>query len=747
MSQTPEVSLNTLGPKSRLSNTKLEAVTESFIEFYSQNHSKPKKFNRGWLILCPFHNDSDPSLAIYKDGTTWCFSCKKAYKLEAVLRAYGFWEGEFKGDPELKPSFTPKEEKDWIIIDQKQYFYGDGERTFIRVRIDFENTQTRQRKKAFYFYKPTIKNGKQELELVKGWVPLILYRLNELENAQEVFFVEGEKCVDALAEVGLVATTLPIGAQVKINMELYQALMPLKGKIVYILPDADKAGWQYARTIRQALANLGTQAYIVPIPKIGEKSDIADFIELQSLIGITKEEIKKIILSWVQPFKRVATLKLIPSVEARILKENLPPTPEALDKDGVIYPGVLLFAGAPKVGKTFFLLQKSFEIAERGYKVVYLALDESKETFLMKLEALGKLDGHPNLLFYTRDDALEARLPLKLNEGGLELLNEVAETYNPDLLVVDIWENIRPQVDPKEKKDPYRQDYEAISLLRTLARKIRTIIVCHHLKKAIESDPLNRALGSVGLIGATDSIVILDRKRGDARGNLLCVSRYAQEVELALEFNEGRWTVLGEAREVEIADEQRRILEAIEELGGRAMPKEIAEIMGKNPSTVRVLLSRMLKKGIVRKDTKGAYLLCKDKDNVNAINAINGVNGVNGVNDPAPAPKAFTPTMENKQGCKRLEALKNQDSKESVYTVYSVYTDYINEDQSTDPNLQASQENQEEVIVQIEDEPCPKCQSKIWKVSKETWTKGKGFGACLECQRVMWINLANAKII
>ncbi|MCI4454645.1 MAG: hypothetical protein JHC25_06870, partial [Thermodesulfobacterium sp.] len=143
------------GPKSRLSSSKLETLIPSFIEFYSERHGKPKHFSKGWLILCPFHSDSDPSLGVYKDGSCWCFGCKKAYKLEAVLRAYGFWEGEFKGDPELKPSFTPKQEGDWIIIDQKQYFYGDGERTFIRIRIDFENTQTRQRKKAFYFFKPT----------------------------------------------------------------------------------------------------------------------------------------------------------------------------------------------------------------------------------------------------------------------------------------------------------------------------------------------------------------------------------------------------------------------------------------------------------------------------------------------------------------------------------------------------------------------------------------------------------------
>jgi hypothetical protein len=98
--------------------------------------------------------------------------------------------------------------------------------------VDFENLQTRQRKKAFYFFQPVInQNGQQTLELIRGWVPLILYRLTEIENAKEVFFVEGEKCADALWELELPATTLPTGAQVKPSKELYQALLPLKNKI------------------------------------------------------------------------------------------------------------------------------------------------------------------------------------------------------------------------------------------------------------------------------------------------------------------------------------------------------------------------------------------------------------------------------------------------------------------------------------------------------------------------------------
>jgi 5S rRNA maturation endonuclease (ribonuclease M5) len=270
-----------------------------FIEYYSNNVGKLKKFGKGWLILCPFHDDEDPSLALYKDGGCYCFACKETKKLAAVYKAYGFWlEGPEPEESSLKPRFNFDENQDWIIIDQKQYIYADGEKTFVRVRIDFENTKTKKRKKSFYFYQKVFKNCKEDLELVRGYVPLILYNFASLENAEMVFFVEGEKCADALTDLGLIATTLPIGAHTQINKEIIQALMPLQNKKVFIFPDNDKPGKTFAKNIQKALETIKAKPQIIEITGLWEKADIADYIELQLAQGKTKEEIKEEILSW-----------------------------------------------------------------------------------------------------------------------------------------------------------------------------------------------------------------------------------------------------------------------------------------------------------------------------------------------------------------------------------------------------------------------------------------------------------------
>ena len=79
--------------RSRLSFQQVDTLIESFIEFYQNKGLKSQRFGKGWLVLCPFHHDRNPSLGIYRDGTAYCFVCKNTYKLEAVLRAYEFWAG------------------------------------------------------------------------------------------------------------------------------------------------------------------------------------------------------------------------------------------------------------------------------------------------------------------------------------------------------------------------------------------------------------------------------------------------------------------------------------------------------------------------------------------------------------------------------------------------------------------------------------------------------------------------------
>ena len=81
-----------------------------------------------------------------------------------------------------------------------------------------------------------------------GWQPgapkgaRIPYRLPDLLAAETVYFVEGEKDADRVADLGYVATTISGGAKSKWVPEFDSAFA---GKTIYIIPDNDDPGEEF----------------------------------------------------------------------------------------------------------------------------------------------------------------------------------------------------------------------------------------------------------------------------------------------------------------------------------------------------------------------------------------------------------------------------------------------------------------------------------------------------------------------
>ena len=64
-------------------------------------------------VLCPFHDDTKPSMAVYPDGT-WCFVCNKGERAEEFLERVG-WEGEL---PEYDAEAWVKRHGQYANLDQ-----------------------------------------------------------------------------------------------------------------------------------------------------------------------------------------------------------------------------------------------------------------------------------------------------------------------------------------------------------------------------------------------------------------------------------------------------------------------------------------------------------------------------------------------------------------------------------------------------------------------------------------------------
>jgi Protein of unknown function (DUF3631) len=117
-----------------------------------------------------------------------------------------------------------------------------------------------------------------------------LYRLHKLsgDSEQLVFIVEGEQKADALAKLGLIATTS--GSTGSVNTTDWQ---PLAGRQVRIWRDNDDAGVKYQDGVTTVLESLGCVVSIVDVDALSvpEKGDVIDWLAMRDGVSLTKEDI------------------------------------------------------------------------------------------------------------------------------------------------------------------------------------------------------------------------------------------------------------------------------------------------------------------------------------------------------------------------------------------------------------------------------------------------------------------------
>lgn len=116
--------------------------------------------------------------------------------------------------------------------------------------------------------------------------PRPLYRVPQIIQVTHVVLTEGERKADALASLGIEATTAMGGANTKIKEVDWS---PLAGKTVTLWPDHDQAGTDYMRRVAPVLTNLGCKvAMVLPPADKPAKWDaydcIAEGADVQAII-------------------------------------------------------------------------------------------------------------------------------------------------------------------------------------------------------------------------------------------------------------------------------------------------------------------------------------------------------------------------------------------------------------------------------------------------------------------------------
>ena len=297
-----------------------------------------------------------------------------------------------------------------------------------------------------------------------------------------------------------------------------------------------------------------------------------------------------------------------------LLSQDFPPVQWVIE--GLIAPGLTLLAGAPKLGKSWLSLQIATaasvgsaalgKISVPQREVLYLALEDTPRRLKSRLETIGA----------SASDRLHLTTEWERGVRGIESLREWIQSH-PDtkLIIVDTWGRFSAARDGND----YRQVTDAANQLKAVADDFDiAILAVHHARKTSKGDDagdfIDAVLGSTGLAAAADTTLLLRRDRGNRDAVLLVTGRDVPEAEYALSFDSdtGTWMLLGTTKEVQKSNARQQIVDLLTEADGAMTPKAIAEALGKNASTTRVLLRRMDDEGVVA-SRSGNYTLATRK--------------------------------------------------------------------------------------------------------------------------------------
>lgn len=256
-----------------------------------------------WKACCPAHDDSRASLAISRgEDQRALVHCYAGCDPSAVVAAIGLEMRDLMVPRESAASFSGK-----AVASDNGKKRGDFD-----VAYDYRSADglllyqaVRYRDPKGFSQRVPKPGGGWEYKL--NGVPRVLYRLAELREADPtatVYVAEGEKDVDRLRSLGLVATTNVAGAG-KWRDEYSEELCD---RSVVILPDNDEPGRNHAQKVAASLSGKAASIKVIEPPGLRDKGDISDWLNA----GETVKELQRLVDAapeWTPPKSKPSTRK------------------------------------------------------------------------------------------------------------------------------------------------------------------------------------------------------------------------------------------------------------------------------------------------------------------------------------------------------------------------------------------------------------------------------------------------------
>ena len=296
------------------------------------------------------------------------------------------------------------------------------------------------------------------------------------------------------------------------------------------------------------------------------------------------------------------TKKKFNAIDGETLMDmNLPRTKFVIQ--GILPQGLAIIAGAPKIGKSWLMLDWCVKIA-KGENIWNFKTTKGTTLYL----CLGDNDNRIQDRLLTITDEVTSDVYFVTDccsfSDGLEeqIRNFVNEHSDTVLIVIDTLQKVRQNT----KDISYASDYKEIETIKKIADELQiAILLVHHMRKQDDRDPLNKLSGTNGIAGCADTIFTLDgSKRSQNSATLICTGRDIEYREFELDFNKDDcvWNLIADSSEnpdMLMPDEMNLLIEMMKEIenfnGSNAeFVDEYNSRTGKN-MTAR-LLKRMMNK-------------------------------------------------------------------------------------------------------------------------------------------------------
>ena len=225
------------------------------------------------------------------------------------------------------------------------------------------------------------------------------------------------------------------------------------------------------------------------------------------------DEMQREILRMMDPtyLKAVSMSELLDSVY-----QSKPPI-----VDGLLYRGTYLFVGAPKLGKSFLMIQLAYHISTgaplwnypvRKGTVLYLALEDDYQRLQERSYRMFGTAENENLFF----SVSAGQLGSGLDE---QLTNFLREHPDTSLVIIDTLQKVR---EVGGDSYSYANDYQIITRLKALADHYGIcLLLVHHTRKQQADDKFDMISGTNGLLGAADGAFLLTKEK--RTGNAACL--------------------------------------------------------------------------------------------------------------------------------------------------------------------------------------------------------------------------------